>query len=91
MKLCEGVDRILLTQDRDQWLSLVNGNESSGSIKGEEFLRSVCNHLLLSMSFVARRWTLEMHVCAYFRVCRIYVCMYYLMTLLESRLCRAGW
>jgi hypothetical protein len=33
-----GVDWIHLTQDRDQWQALVNGNEHSGSIKLADFL-----------------------------------------------------
>jgi hypothetical protein len=34
----EGVDWVLLTQDRDQWRTCENGNEPSVSIKRGEFL-----------------------------------------------------
>jgi len=35
----EGVDCMLLTQDRDRWRTLFDhGNEPSGSIQGGEFL-----------------------------------------------------
>jgi hypothetical protein len=34
----QSVDWIHLPQDRDKWGAVVNTNESSGSIKGGEFL-----------------------------------------------------
>jgi hypothetical protein len=33
----EGVERVHMTQDRNQWRAYEHGNEPSVSIKGEEF------------------------------------------------------